>query len=458
MKYTEMLELYKQGGLDAVQKDRIEEDIERQKAIGAYIGETEKQSNDEKHSTREAKESKEFIKLIRSRTRRSMITFSIVMLMLIALLGAGTVWLLYQMPKWENENYYDPIGEGQQLQLEKDMMYYSAMFMPDKKWNELRVTERGWGNYSFSVNEFLPDELIYGNNMEKGDAYRAVSVSGEVKKGALNTFGSDVFSRRASYPFREGAADVKNESRLKFYDKTLDKTYYFKNTERTISSINDEEIYDCYITFDKPYVIEEMIDLICQQGLGYTGTYEADSLWLAVCRKTGDIYEASAAMGVFVYDDSLRRYDDPMMNTLYDDISRVNLDTYEKNRQQYDEDRAQAIEAVKSYLPKAIRYIAGQKEFLMMLGCTDLVPYKRVGQEGTLENGSPAGGIAYSYEYAVETRYEHEAAYLNSFADSLEQNGIYSYGCRFGAASGRYLKELLKNNSHIGYISVERIG
>ena len=84
------------------------------------------------------------------------------------------------------------------------------MFMPDKKWNELRVTERGWGNYSFSVNEFLPDELIYGNNMEKGDAYRAVSVSGEVKKGALNTFGSDVFSRRASYPFREGAADVKN--------------------------------------------------------------------------------------------------------------------------------------------------------------------------------------------------------------------------------------------------------
>ena len=123
MKYTEMLELYKQGGLDAVQKDRIEEDIERQKAIGAYIGETEKQSNDEKHSTREAKESKEFIKLIRSRTRRSMITFSIVMLMLIALLGAGTVWLLYQMPKWENENYYDPIGEGQQLQLEKDMMY-----------------------------------------------------------------------------------------------------------------------------------------------------------------------------------------------------------------------------------------------------------------------------------------------------------------------------------------------
>ena len=201
-----------------------------------------------------------------------------------------------------------------------------------------------------------------------------------------------------------------------------------------------------------------MIDLICQQGLGYTGTYEADSLWLAVCRKTGDIYEASAAMGVFVYDDSLRRYDDPKMNTLYDDISRVNLDSYEKNRQQYDEDRAQAIEAVKSYLPKAIRYIAGQKEFLMMLGCTDLVPYKRVGQEGTLENGSPAGGIAYSYEYAVETRYEHEAAYLNSFADSLEQNGIYLYGCRFGAASGRYLKELLKNNSHIGYISVERIG
>ena len=461
MKYKEMLELYKQGSLSDDEKGRLEEDIERQKAIGEYINEESKPDAgaEAKHSSREAKERKEFIKLIRSKVLRSLFVFSVVLVMMIVLLSAGVVWLLYQMPKWEDENYYDPIGaDGTSQQLEKDMMYYSALFMPDKKWNELKVTERGWGNYALTLNEFMPDEFIYGDSLEKGEAYRAVSVSGEIRKGALDIFGSDVFKRRSSYPFREGAADVKNESRLKFYDKPLDKTFYLKSTEKTVASINDEEIYDCYITFDKPYAFDEAVDLICRSTLGYRGTYKADSLWLAVCRKTDNIYEASTAMGVFVYDDSLRRYDSPIMNTLYDDISRVNLDTYEQNKQQYDSDRAQSLEEVKNYLPKAIRYVAAQKDFLEMMGCTDIVPYKRVEDEGTLENGSPAGGVAYSYEYSADIRYDHEAAYLNSFADSLEQNGIYTYGCRFGAASGKYLKELLKDNHSMVYVSVEKIG
>ena len=460
MKYTEMLELYKQDGLSAEEKERLAEEIERQRAIGAYLAAEEGTGADAdaKRSAREAKERKGFIKLIRSRVRRSLFVFSVFLIMIIVFLSAGTVWLLYQMPKWEDEKYYDPIGEERQQQLEKDMMYYSALFMPDKKWNELKVEERGWGNYSVTLNEFLPDEFIYGDKMEKGDAYRAVAVSGEIRKGALDIFGSDVFTRRASYPFREGAADVRNESRLKFYDRPVDKTFYLKSVERTIASINDDEIYDCYITFDKPYAFDEAIDIICRKTLGYRGSYEADSLWLAVCRKTDNIYEASTAMGVFVYDDSLRRYDSPIMNTLYDDISRVNLDTYEQNKQQYDSDRAQSLEELQSYLPKAIRYVAAQKDFLMMLGCTDIVPYKRVDAEGVLENGSPASGIAYSYEYSADIRYEHEAAYLNSFADSLEQNGIYTYGCRFGAASGKYLKELLKDTSSVGYVSLEKIG
>ncbi len=461
MSYTEKSEPYKEGKPEGEEMSITSDDTERRKAAGSDTGKSVRSTGETeaKHSAHEAKEREKFIKLIRSGVRRSLLKFSIVLVMFLILIGAGVVWLLYEMPKWESEKYYDPIGSGRQAQFEKDMMYYSSLFMPDKKWNELKLTERGRGNYTFTVNQFLPDEFAFGDDMETGDAYRVVSVSGDIRKGALSTSDSGVFSRRASYPFRPGAADVKNESKLKFYDKTLDMTYYSKEIEKAAEEIKDYEVYDCYITFDKPYSFEEGLDMIYKESAGYTRKYKADSLWLAVCRKNGNVYEASTAMGMFVYDETVEHYDSPVMNNLYEEITKVNTKSYEENKEQYDSDRQECMKEVRDYLPKAIRYLAdsSNKDFMMLFGATELVPYKRVGS-GYLENGSPANGIAYSYEYDAQTRYAHEAAYLNDFADSLEKDGIYTYGCRFGAATGKFLRELLKDPSFVSYVSLERIG
>ena len=95
---------------------------------------------------------------------------------------------------------------------------------------------------------------------------------------------------------------------------------------------------------------------------------------------------------------------------------------------------------------------------MKLMGCNDIKPYKRVSNsDDYLEDGSPAEGIEYIEDASdTDERYECEAAYLKRFADNIEKNGIFTYGCCCEGVSGKMIKNLAKD-PHISYIYIEQM-
>lgn len=60
------------------------------------------------------------------------------------------------------------------------------------------------------------------------------------------------------------------------------------------------------------------------------------------------------------------------------------------------------------------------------------------------------------YSADIDERCECEAAYLTRFADNIEKNGIFTYGCYCEGVRGNMIQNLAKD-THISYIYVEQV-
>ena len=440
MTYREMMNLYKEGKLEGGKKLKIEADIEQHEAISDYLYENENmpsvaeilldeskvneddgktESIAKKRAAAEKKaeqDAQDFTKRVKKSIRRMMIRMGVVVGVIVL---AVVLTVMFVIPKAADSFYYDPMNANGST-FEKDMAVYSRMFAPDVNWYNLFINRNGYGEYDINVSRNKTNGITTHESFEE--------ISGKISKGKLDMGGSDVFERRASYPFRPSYAGV--------YQK-----YYFDNdhegglsgynpdfTERTIkklSELDDNTYFDVYITFNRILTLDEINYLFGQM---IESEIRSDTQWWAVCQKDEknlefdeSPYETSVTMGfcgVTGSDVPAYYYSDAPSQSMWrtsDDPSILE----------------EGIKEFSQNYIEAVRYMADRQDFIKMINKD------------------------HSYEHI--SGYDENAIknYLNSFADNLEKNGIYVYGCRLGYINGNRLKNLSKISEYISYVYTE---
>ena len=462
MKYSEMIKRYKKGSLDEENRELVEKDIERHEAISDYLYENDRlpdiaedsseKVSPEKLSEQEAKareETEKIIKTIKSRFRDSFIFFSVLLLALAVVVAGIMIWAV---PQWEKDRYYNALGTSTKLSFKQSASRYTRLFAPDKKWDELRIDDNGSGNYSFSVDKMVADTFSFSRTgshdyFNDSDYYKRHNITGTINKGKLEINGENVFAPRDNYPFYPYYAGVTNESRSIFpEDDTLSIEEMKKDTAAAVAQTSETGIYNVYLTFDKVYTAKDAEKMLREAvRTDDKDNYGMMSIWLAVCQKMGDydVYEASTTMGVTIY------------NAIGD-----------YGEYQY---------ASETDLAERIRDVAGSEDFMKMMGCNEINPFYRASDVDTLFGGNPPKGHSsivktpFSSEYApheaiayletpwdLDARYKCEAAYLSRFADNIEKNGVFTYGCYYEGVRGNTIKALA-NDPHISYICIEQV-
>ena len=442
MTYREMMDLYKEGKLEGIKKEKIERDIEQHEIISDYLYENESMPSvseillDEKMENKEDKaetiaekraaaekkaeqDAKVFIKRAKKAVRRMMIRMGVVVGIVVL---AIVLTVMFVIPKIANRFYYDPMNANGST-FTKDMAVYSRMFAPDKSWSDLKITGNGYGEYDLTVNYEHPDGI--------SDHMAFETVSGKLSKGKLDMNGSDVFERKNSYPFRPEYAGVYR--RYNYQASSCSMNEYDPDISdkciKELAGLDDDTVYDAYITFARPLSLNEVIDFRVKM-IDNEIYFETD--WWAVCRKDESLngvmeeeYEASVTMGFagcsknsvpsYFYRNSV--------GTPADDMWYTGVDESEKN---------EGIKEMTEKYIEAVGYMAGRTDFIKMVNKDN------------------------SYKYYSDYNEDSIKNYLNGFADDLEKDGVYVYGVRLGLIKGDYVKNLSKlSDEGIAYIYTE---
>ena len=153
MTYREMMDLYKEGKLEGIKKEKIERDIEQHEIISDYLYENESMPSvaeillDEKTENKEDKaetiaekraaaekkaeqDAKVFIKRAKKAVRRMMIRMGVVVGIVVL---AIVLTVMFVIPKIAERFYYDPMNANGST-FTKDMAVYSRMLCSDKNW------------------------------------------------------------------------------------------------------------------------------------------------------------------------------------------------------------------------------------------------------------------------------------------------------------------------------------
>ena len=358
-----------------------------------------------------------FIKRTKKAVRRMMIRMGVVVGIVVL---AIVLTVMFVIPKIANRFYYDPMNANGST-FTKDMAVYSRMFMPDKNWYGIEIESNGYGEYDLAVT-YLKADGITNKNAEE-------YISGKLSKGKLDMNGSDIFERSYSYPFRPEYAGVFQNYRKEHSGGSsvlgVDENVTDKSL-KALSELDDDTYYNAYIIFQTPLTLREVHDFNIEL---YNDNYEVynEGIWWAVCRKNEEFvknmetpYERSFTMGFFG-----RATDNGVPQYFYNDKSSSDGDMWS-----FDADDSTIYaginEMTKNYI-EAVRYMAQRSDFFDMINKD------------------------YSFMHFVGFDYK---TYMNEFADDLEKNGIYVYGCRVNFSSGESLKNLARVGN-IAYVYTE---
>lgn len=151
MTYRELIELYKAGELELEQQKKIEQDIERQEAIGDYL--YEKEEIPELSDVFTEKDDTDFIKVV-NRSIRS--AFRKLGLAVLAVTLVLVLFIQFCLPSVVSRFYYNPAkeakaGQSTQTQFSRDMAAYTELFLPGKRRVSATVESKGYGDYNFTI-------------------------------------------------------------------------------------------------------------------------------------------------------------------------------------------------------------------------------------------------------------------------------------------------------------------
>lgn len=160
MTYRELLQLYKKGQLDETTRARVEQDIQRQDAIGEYLFEESEIPTLEDAGEEELpipEENAEFVNLIQKSIRRAFWKLGI---SVCAVVLAGALLAVFVLPKVVDLFYYNPtevVGrEAEHPNVETDRMsldlaVWTELFTPGTYRDQVIATPQGYGSYDLMI-------------------------------------------------------------------------------------------------------------------------------------------------------------------------------------------------------------------------------------------------------------------------------------------------------------------
>ena len=188
MKYHELLELYKKKALNEEQMKKVEQDIERQEAIGEYLFDREEKMEfgflDEENETGgtdyKNEKADQFAREINRSIRRVFIKMGTIVgtIVLVILL-----LVVFVVPKVVDGFYYDP-GKivakskdgGETNQMSLDLAVYTELTLPGQFRDHVEAEEKGYGKYNIDIYQTMTRTNHFNN------------VSGELVRDKLRIY------------------------------------------------------------------------------------------------------------------------------------------------------------------------------------------------------------------------------------------------------------------------------
>lgn len=269
MKYSELIELYKQKKLDEQKMKEVEAEIEKHEAISEFLFEEDIPGfdNDSDNIPEEAENSNsqtdaKFVKMINKSIRAAFIRLGVTVACLVLAL---VMFVQFALPKLVSEMYYNPEEAitGQTKRFDLDIAVYTELFVSEQLREETIVKSRGYGEYEFA----LLQTSSYTDTF--------TDVSGYIDKNQIVFYNSNIIKPFTSNAFVRVASDSLDSSQsLSKQISENDLVIYSaagtkKDAENAISKLDDEKFYNAYVSLDRVMSYEDFVSFL--EATGYEG-------------------------------------------------------------------------------------------------------------------------------------------------------------------------------------------
>lgn len=262
MKYKEILELYKNGQLDGAQKETVENDIDKHRALSEYLVDAEElefsedailpdgpvyrsgtEDGDKIGADKSERGNDEFTKFIRKSIRN---TFLRTGALIGAIVLAVVFFVLFALPKIVDNHYYNPgkiIGKSSREtnRISLDMAVYSELFLPGRYRDCVEASSNGYGKYDIS---------IFQTHSFSGDFH---TIGGVINKGKIITYDDNFFDNIAETNFLFDEKTVRDNFNVD------DMQAYREETYERLDKLNELDPYMTYVSLDRVMSYDEFI-------------------------------------------------------------------------------------------------------------------------------------------------------------------------------------------------------
>lgn len=261
MKYSELIEKYVNGELEAEKAELLENEIEKHEAIADYIAERDDKELSELSfdSAEPAGEDADLTKRIKRQMRRAFAKAGLITGLIV--LGA-VLFVLFALPGLVSKAYYDPAEKvgvddygSDVTRLETDLSAYTELFVPENVRQRAIVEPEGYGKYTVCI----PQEQSYSG------VFR--DVAGTIKKNKLTLYDPNLLKMPAANCFETGRAGVGGAAA---YESDWD-----FDIESYLEYYPESGRHAVYVTLDRAMSYEEFADWCGKNGVG--------PYWCAVC-------------------------------------------------------------------------------------------------------------------------------------------------------------------------------
>lgn len=366
MKYRELLQLYKEGKLNETEQKEIEEALEKEQALLDFIldqedvpnfseeedvySESKKEQIEQREYEMEERFQKQLQKSIRRAFRKMGMTVGAVLLACLLLIE-------FVLPHLVDYFYYDPgktVGQGNEAedktnQISLDLAVYSELFLPEYMRDDVRVTERGYGNY---------DIQIIQNVASLGEPF--VDAGGKIERNHLTVFDPNILKRPVDnvFEWNMNSMDPSKtlEEQIEQPKELPDGSVEISNMSpggtpeecrETIDQLEEEKYYKAYVTLNQVLPYETMYKFLKQ--------YEILPDWCAI-QCTDQMYHKNIGFSIYQSGNNIAwdKETYPLLRTVdgeaYDEIEKM----------------MQTEEGACTHFTSMLHYMSKQTRFLKM--------------------------------------------------------------------------------------------
>ena len=287
MKYHKLLELYKKKALNEEQMKKVEQDIERQEAIGEYLFDREEKMEfeffDEENETggtdyKKNEKADQFAREINRSIRRAFIKMGTIVGTIVFVI---LLLVVFVVPKVVDGFYYDPgkivakSKDGDETnQMSLDLAVYTELTLPGQFRDHVEAEEKGYGKYNIDIYQTMTRTNHFNN------------VSGELVRDKLriydlnaldaitsgNVFGWSQMNPDLGKSLTELSKEEQKKDESCFIWQGADK----ESAAKALEQLDENQLYQSYVTLDRPMDYDAFVK--------YFNQYEdkIDDVWCLV--------------------------------------------------------------------------------------------------------------------------------------------------------------------------------